>query len=209
MLAATLKYAQGCQVIAGIERPTTPAVIDFAKRAQHLGATAIMITTPFGSDIEQREMIEHFRAVHDAVSLPIGIYNENALSGNETTFDTLLAIAQLPRVVSIKDSASAPRSLAQVGALRRLGLAYYTGWEQQLTALPANGSVVSLANLEPALCRAVHLCGSPALQVEVDRLAHHYHLDAPDWYRHIKCNLVQRGVIATDRTIVPITEETA
>ncbi|MFP3663209.1 dihydrodipicolinate synthase family protein, partial [Burkholderia sp. SIMBA_043] len=86
--------------------------------------------------------------------LDVYIYNESSLSGNETSVETLLAIASLPRVVGIKDSAEAAPDIDLINTLQRHGLKYFVGWEHHLGAgLPADGCVVSLANLEPALCR--------------------------------------------------------
>ncbi len=202
MLRFTLEQAGTQTVIAGIERPSTDEVLDYAQRAERLGASAIMLTSPFGAEVDQQAILNHYRRVHDSSNLEIYIYNEAALSGNETAFETLLAIAELPRVVGIKDSAENPRVTAQISALRARGLAYYIGWEQRLAVgLPADGNVVALANLEPMLCRVALTTAEPPLQAEIDRLSETYQLLSTDWYRHIKKALKTRGVISSDRTV--------
>jgi 4-hydroxy-tetrahydrodipicolinate synthase len=202
MLQFTLEAAQGRPVIAGIERPTTGEVLVYAGEAAQLGAKAIMLTSPFGGASSQADIFEHYRRVHAGCGLDLYIYNESTLSGNTTGFDTLLAIAELPRVVGIKDSAEGGRDAAQIEALRAHGLAYYAGWEQQLaTGLPVDGCVVSLANLEPALCRVALLSAAPAVAQEVARLSDVYALSSDDWYRHVKAALRARGVIASNRTV--------
>ncbi|VFR23829.1 4-hydroxy-tetrahydrodipicolinate synthase [plant metagenome] len=204
MLKATLDQAGSLPVIAGIERATTDAVLTYAEQARQLGAAGIMLTSPFGSVIDQSAILEHYRKVHDAVELDLYIYNETSLSGNETTFDTLLAIASLPRVVGIKDSAETPRSPQQISALQACGLKYYLGWEQHLgNGLPADGCVVSLANLEPALCRIAVASEGDVLRAEVNRLTNTYALLAEDWYAHIKQELFSRGVIASPYIVAP------
>ncbi|HDT1677212.1 TPA: dihydrodipicolinate synthase family protein [Enterobacter hormaechei subsp. steigerwaltii] len=202
MLEATLEQAGALPVIAGIERPTTDDVLIRADQAKQQGAAGIMLTAPFGSLVEQEAIYAHYRTVHDAVDLPIYIYNESSLSGNETTFDTLLNIAALPRVVGIKDSAESARSPEQINALQAYGLKYYLGWEQHLGAgLPADGCVVSLANLEPALCRIAVASTGEVLQHEVKRLTDAYSLLSEDWYAHIKQELFSRGVITSPQVI--------
>jgi 4-hydroxy-tetrahydrodipicolinate synthase len=202
MVRCTLEVAQPGSVIVGIERPTTDEVLEYARWARRLGAGAIMLTSPFGGDVDQRQIFEHYRRVHDDSGLDIYIYNESSLSRNETTFETLLAVADLPRVVGIKDSVSGGRAAAQIAALRSRGLAYYIGWEHHLaTGLPVDGNVVSLANLEPALCKLGLLSADPAIHAEILRLSEAYSLLADDWYVHVKRALKARGVIASDRAL--------
>lgn len=210
MVRATLAAATDRTVIVGLERPTTDAVLALALRAEALRARAVMLTTPFGPTVSQGAMFEHYRRIHDATGLDLYLYNESALSGNATDFDTLLAVAQLPRVVGIKDSPEQARTGQEIEALRSQGLAYYIGWEECLASgLPSDGNVVSLANLEPALCRlAVQHC-APQLHDEILRLAQAYQLGADDWYRHVKTQLRQRGVIATERLVAAAEGEAA
>jgi 4-hydroxy-tetrahydrodipicolinate synthase len=202
MVRATLELAGPRLVIVGIERPTTAEVVDHAHRARDLGATAVMLTSPFGRDVDQASIVEHYRRVHDTCGLDLYIYNESSLSENDTAFDTLLAIAELPRVVGIKDSVAGGRDPSQIAALRGRGLAYHVGWEHHLAGeLEVDGCVVSLANLEPALCQVALRCRDPAVRAEVGRLTEVYGLLADDWYRHVKRVLRARGVIASDRTL--------
>ncbi|SDH03172.1 4-hydroxy-tetrahydrodipicolinate synthase [Pseudomonas benzenivorans] len=202
MLRFTLAEAGERSVIVGIERPTTAEVLDYARQAEQLGASAIMLTSPFGAEVGQAAILEHYRRLHDSTELAIYIYNESALSGNETAFATLLQIAELPRVVGIKDSSEHELSPAQIDALQARGLAYYIGWEHRLAGgMPADGNVVALANLEPMLCRVAMDVATPALQAEIRRLSEAYQLFSEDWYRYVKQALKARGVIGSDRTV--------
>src|SRR3989338_4627146 len=181
MLRYTLAEAGEQTVIAGIERGSTAEVLDYARQAAELGARAIMLTSPFGAEVEQPAILAHYRAVHDGTDLDIYIYNESSLSGNETAFETLLQIAELPRVVGIKDSSEQPRSPGQIAALQARGLAYYLGWEHHPAGdLPAGGHVVALANLEPMLCRMALDRTEPAMQREISRLSEAYDLFSED-----------------------------
>lgn len=200
MLGFAVEASDGMPVIAGIERPSTAEVLTLAERAKGLGAAGIMMTAPFGKDVDRDATVRHFGRVHDAVDLDIHIYNESSLSGNETDFDTLLAIGALERVVGIKDSGDAPRPAEQIGALRALGVCYCLGWEQHLGRVaPADGCVVSLANIEPALCRVALAGTSDRVTAEVERLTEAYALLSEDWYARIKVELFARGVISTPR----------
>ncbi|MCF5198684.1 dihydrodipicolinate synthase family protein [Pseudomonas syringae] len=207
MLTLTLRHAGERSVIAGIERHSTQEVLDFALLAQDAGAQAVMFTSPLTPGISQQAIIEHYQTIHDATHMDIFMYNEAALSGNEKSFATLKAIAQLPRVIGLKDSPSLSRPQAQVDAIRQEGVDYFIGWEMQLAGdLESDGNVVSLANLEPLLCRTAAARQQPALSQEVATLNQRYLLNAPDWYAHIKRELRARGVINSERVV---TEEAA
>lgn len=202
MVRATLAAAGSLPVIVGAERQTTEEVIECGRLARQLGAKGIMLTSPFGKDVPQQRIFEHFRAVHDTCDLDVYIYNETSLAGTATTFETLMAIAELPRVVGIKDSIEAGRPVSEISALQRQNLAYYIGWEHHLgKGLPVDGSVVSMANLEPAICKLGLASAEPAVHAEVLRLNEVYSLAAADWYRHIKQSLWARGIIATPHTV--------
>ncbi len=204
MLRFTVDQAEGLPVVAGIELAATAEVVEYAQMAQRFGANGVIITSPFGAGVSQDLIAAHYRKVHDTCDLDIYIYNESTLSENDTHFDTLLGIAALPRVVGIKDSVQEGRPVAQIRALQELGVSYYIGWEQQLACgVPADGCVVSLANVEPALCGAALSAADAAIRAEVLRLSDVHALSSDDWYAHLKTALAQRGVIATARTAAP------
>lgn len=203
MLGHTLRHAGPAhQVVAGIELATTKAVIERARLAQALGAAAIMVASPFGAGMPQAQLFEHYRQVHESTALALMIYNEVALSGNEKTLETLLRIARLPRVMGLKDSPSQPRTQAEVEQLRQAGVAYYIGWEHQLAGpLDSDGNVVSLANVEPALCRLACQPAQPEVATLVAHLDALHQLAEPDWYAHLKRELAARGTLACAATL--------
>ncbi|PVZ19780.1 MULTISPECIES: dihydrodipicolinate synthase family protein [unclassified Pseudomonas] len=203
MLGHTLRHALPVhQVVAGIELASTEAVIERAQLAQTLGAAAIMVASPFGGGASQEALFEHYRCVHDSTPLPLMVYNEAALSGNEKNLETLLRIAKLPRVIGLKDSPSQPRTQAEVDQLRQAGVAYYIGWEQELAGrLISDGNVVSLANVEPALCRLAWQPGQPGLAALITQLDAYHQLGEPAWYEHLKRELVARGTLACAATV--------
>lgn len=202
MILATLRHAGNRDVIAGIEKPTTNEVLELAREANRLGVDAIMVTTPFGASVTQEEMIAHYRHLHDETALHLNIYNESALSRNHCELDSLLAIAALPRVIGIKDSSDEPRTDAVIGQFQNHGVAYFHGWENRMTGQPiADGNVVSLSNLEPAICGRACMINDTGLQEIIDEHCARYRLQSDDWYRHVKLELHERGIIASARTV--------
>lgn len=193
----TVRHRGDLPVLAGIQLPETAQVIERARRAADLGADAVVVTTPFGQDVTQNAIIEHYRALRSATSIPIFLYNEEALSGNRIEYDTLLVICQLPGIVGIKESsgdAAFTRKMAEADT----GVPVFEGWENLITAATGiDGFIGPLANLEPALCNAVLVDPTPDRQAEVNTVCERYGVFKDDWYRWVKQELHHRGVITT------------
>jgi len=202
MLQYTLEFADKThRVVVGTELATTQAVIERAELASALGATEIMVTSPFGDGITQQHILQHYKSIHDNTTLDLLVYNEASLSGNEKSFETLLDIARLERVTGLKDSPSQERTQAQIDRIRSEGVDYFIGWENQLASdLVSDGNVVSLANLEPALCRVACRSRQPEIAGLVSELNEKFALGEEDWYAHVKRELVARGVLGSAAT---------
>lgn len=202
MLRYTLEFAGHThRVVVGIELPTTEEVIERAELAGELGAREIIVTSPFAEGTSQEHILAHYQAIHSRTPLDLLIYNESALSGNEKSFDTLLVIARLERVTGLKDSPSQARTQAQIARIRQEGVDYFIGWEHDLAGeLLSDGNIVSLANLEPALCRVACLGPQPEVAAIVARLNETFCLGEDDWYAHVKRELAARGVLRSSLT---------
>lgn len=202
MVSYCVDYSDGLPVIAGIELGTTRQVIERARQAQRLGVTGIIITTPFGKNVPQDEMFEHFRLIRDAVDLPIVIYNESALSNNETLPETLSRICELPGIIGIKESSGSIEVARQLLKFRLEGVPLFQGWENLLLrSTGLDGYVISLTNLEPRLCAEMFRNPMPETQKRIDDLCEPYGLFTANWYYSIKIELKKRGILKTDRIV--------
>ncbi|MEX0732210.1 MAG: dihydrodipicolinate synthase family protein [Aquisalimonadaceae bacterium] len=200
MVRYTLRYADGREVIAGIEKPTTREVLKFAYHAEDLGVQTIIVSTPFGETVSQADMLEHFRRIHDETALSIFIYNESELSSNECSLETLLRIADLPKVTGIKDSCHERRPDDVISEFQRRGVSYFQGFEDRLMdESAADGNIVSLSNLEPGICCADTLSNDARLKKKMIELCDTYALSSDDWYRHVKVELRRREIINSAR----------
>ena len=201
MVAATLRHSFGLPVYAGVELPTTCTVVDRAQVAASLGVDAVVATTPFTPVIDSEAVINHFRVILERAGVPLLIYNESVLSGNTCAADVLAQCSALPGVVGVKESSGAAATVACLMEAR-VGVPIYQGWEHLIGEPPGvAGCAVSLANLEPAWCRQLAEDPSPAGRERVDRACQQYHLDADDWYRHLKTELVRRGILTSSRPV--------
>ncbi|MEU9884065.1 dihydrodipicolinate synthase family protein [Sphaerisporangium sp. NPDC051011] len=197
----TVRHAAGLPVIAGVQLPSTEQVIERAKVAQACGASAVAVTTPFQPDLSQDEIYQHYADLREAVFIPLFIYNEKALSGNQIELKTLLRICELPDVVGIKESSGSAEFTRSLIAARTK-VPVFEGWENLLhEAAGVDGFIGPLANLEPELANAMLADPSAARQKEINATCERYGLFLDDWYRHAKKELLQRGILDTDLAV--------
>lgn len=110
----------GKHLIAGTGAETTAETIALTAQAAAAGATAALVITPsfFKAAMNQSALVAHFQQVADAAPIPLLIYNVPAFTGLDLAPATILAIAEHPRIVGIKDSSANVTKVAQVLAVR-------------------------------------------------------------------------------------------
>jgi 4-hydroxy-tetrahydrodipicolinate synthase len=91
-------------VIAGTGSNSTEEAISLTRHAKAAGADAALIVTPYYNKPTQAGLYAHYRAIHDAVALPIIIYNIPGRSVVDMTPETMGRLAELPNIVGVKDA---------------------------------------------------------------------------------------------------------
>ena len=102
-------------IMAGAGSNCTEESITLAKHAKMVGADALLVATPYYNKPNQEGIYQHFKAIHDAVDLPLFVYNIPGRSVVDITDETIARIAKLEHVVGIKDATG---NLARVSTLR-------------------------------------------------------------------------------------------
>ncbi len=200
VVEATVTAARGLPVLAGILQPETGQVVERARLARTLGADAVVVSTPFGEGVGQEEIYRHYATLRESVDIPLFVYNEAEKSGNHIELETLLRIFALPDVVGIKESSGDPVLTRRIVAADH-DVPVFEGWENlMLEARGVAGFIGPLANLEPALCTAMLADPTPARQQEIDEVSKRLGIFEDDWYRHVKAELLARGVIGCAAT---------
>lgn len=147
-------------VVAGAGTYNTRHSIELARAHADLGVHGLLVVTPYYSKPSQQGARAHLEAVADATDLPVMLYDIPGRTGLPLAKDTLLRLAEHPRIAAVKDAKSDLHEATEVMAAT--GIAYYSG-EDALNlpwlAIGAAGivSVVSQVapELDAALVRAV------------------------------------------------------
>ena len=126
-------------VIAGAGTNDTAHSMHLAQAAEKAGADAVLLVTPYYNKPPQTGLLTHFRAVADATGLPAMLYDIPGRTGTAIATETLVALAEHPRIVAVKDAKGDLEASAWVMA--RSPLAYYSGDDKVTLPLLSVGAV--------------------------------------------------------------------
>jgi 4-hydroxy-tetrahydrodipicolinate synthase len=127
------------KVVAGAGSNDTAHSILLAKDAQKAGAHGLLVVTPYYSKPPQAGIYAHMVAVADSTDLPVMIYDIPGRSGVPINNDTMLQLAQHPKIIANKDAKGDTWAASQIMA--QSDLAYYSGDDPLNLALLAIGAV--------------------------------------------------------------------
>lgn len=133
-------------IIAGVGTNDTAHTIELARLAEKAGAAGVLVVTPYYSKPPQDGLFAHFMAVADATGLPSMLYDIPARSSVPIATETILRLAEHPRIVAVKDAKGDLPASTEV--IARTDLAYYSGDDVLNLPLLAIGAVgaVSVAS---------------------------------------------------------------
>ncbi|MEB3966318.1 4-hydroxy-tetrahydrodipicolinate synthase [Streptomyces kunmingensis] len=143
-------------VLTGVGTADTRHTLDLARQARQAGADGLLAAPPYYSRPPQDAVEEHLRALADATDLPVMLYDIPGRTGTRIEPDTMLRLAEHPRIVAVKDCAYDLLGTQKVMAAT--DLAYYTGCDEYVLALYALGGagyVSTVANVVPGAFRAI------------------------------------------------------
>ena len=146
-------------VIAGAGSNATDEAIELVRHAKAIGADAALVVTPYYNRPSQEGLYAHYRAINDAVELPVIIYNVPSRTSVDISNDTLARLAKLPNMAGVKDATGdLPRA-----SLQRLmcgdGWVMLSGNDDTALGYMAHGGhgcISVTANVAPELCAAFY-----------------------------------------------------
>ena len=162
-------------VIAGTGSNATEEAISLTRHAARVGADAALVVTPYYNKPTQAGLYAHFRAIHDAVDLPIIVYNIPGRSVVDMSIETMARLAELPNIIGVKDAtADLARPLLTAQTCGE-GFCQLSGEDPTALAFLAHGGhgcISVTANVAPRLCADMHEAwqrGEPAEALALQR----------------------------------------
>jgi 4-hydroxy-tetrahydrodipicolinate synthase len=142
-------------VIAGAGSNSTAHAVDLAKRAKAARADAVLVVSPYYNKPSQEGLYQHFKAISDAVDIPIYVYNIPGRCVVDISVETMGRIAALKNVAGLKDATGDLGRVARQRAACGAGFIQLSG--EDPTALGYNahggrGCISVTANVAPKLC---------------------------------------------------------
>jgi 4-hydroxy-tetrahydrodipicolinate synthase len=160
-------------VIAGCGSNSTDEAISLTQHAERAGADAALHIMPYYNKPTQEGLYQHIKAIHDASSLPIILYNVPSRTVVDIKVETVARLAKLPRVFGIKDASGDIERPVQTRIACGDDFRQLTGEDANTLAFLAQGGhgcISVTANVAPALCAQLHRAWRKGDVAEAQRL---------------------------------------
>ena len=147
-------HAKGAFVIAGAGSNSTAEAVELARHGEKAGADGLLVVTPYYNKPNQEGLYQHFKAVNDAVGIPILIYNIPGRSIVDMSVETMTRLYELKNIAGVKDATA---NLARISLQRQamLGFNQLTGDDGTALGFMAHGGdgcISVTSNVAPRLC---------------------------------------------------------
>jgi 4-hydroxy-tetrahydrodipicolinate synthase len=155
IIRVAVKHAAGrVPIMAGTGANSTAEAIELAHFAKQVGADCHLSVVPYYNRPSQEGIYQHFKAIAEAVDLPLVLYNVPGRTVADMQPETALRLARLPRVVGIKEASGNIERACQLIKHAPKGFAVYSGDDGSAVALMllgGQGNVSVTANVAPRL----------------------------------------------------------
>ncbi|MBA1392330.1 4-hydroxy-tetrahydrodipicolinate synthase [Lactobacillus sp. XV13L] len=155
-------------VYVGTGCVSTAETIELSKEAEDLGADALSVITPWFAKASQEDLYQHYKALNEAVHIPILLYNIPARTGNALAPQTVARLADLPNIAGVKDSSGNFDNILQYIELTR---------DKDFSVISGNDSLI-LWTLKAVVTGCIAACANvlPDIMVSIYR-----HFEDSDW----------------------------
>ena len=146
------KVAKRTKVIAGTGSNNTKSAVEMSKYAEEIGADALLVVTPYYNKTTQKGLVEHYKVIAEAVSLPIIMYSVASRTGVNILPETCLELSKIENIVAIKEASGNISQVAKIAALCGDNLDIYSGNDDQIIpvlSLGGKGVISVLSNIMP------------------------------------------------------------
>lgn len=146
-------------VIAGTGSNSTAKTIELTKHAKKAGADAALIVTPYYNKPTQDGLYAHYKAVAEAVDIPIIIYNIPGRCVVDMKTETMAKLAKLPNIIGVKDATSDMSRPAQVAKMIGPDFCQLSGEDASVIDFlegGGHGCISVTSNVATTLCAEMH-----------------------------------------------------
>jgi 4-hydroxy-tetrahydrodipicolinate synthase len=160
IIRAAVAHARGrVPIMAGTGGNSTAEAIELSRYAREVGADCSLSVVPYYNKPSQEGLYQHFKAIAEAVDIPMVLYNVPGRTVADMQVETTLRLAQVPGIVGIKEATGDIERASWLIKQAPKGFSVYSGDDGTAAALMllgGHGNVSVTANLAP---RAMHaLC---------------------------------------------------
>jgi len=153
VVEVTIEAAAGqIPVIAGTGSNSTAEAIDLTQHAKKAGADGVLMVCPYYNKPTQAGLVAHYKAVAEAVDIPIIMYNIPGRTGVNMLTETVAALAGLPNIVGMKEASGSLEQMTEVISLCGDRLTVVSGDDTltlPLMAVGGKGVISVVANIVP------------------------------------------------------------
>jgi 4-hydroxy-tetrahydrodipicolinate synthase len=142
-------------VIAGAGSNSTKEAIELAQHAEEAGADAVLVVTPYYNKPTQEGLYQHFKAINDAIGIPIIIYNIPSRSVIDMSVGTMTRLFELENIAGVKDATANVIRVSQQRAAMGEGFNQLSGEDASVLGFMAHGGhgcISVTSNVAPRLC---------------------------------------------------------
>ena len=175
LIRAAVEYAAGrIPVIAGTGGNSTSEAIELTEFARKAGAAASLNVVPYYNKPTQEGLYRHFKAIAEAVDLPMILYNVPGRTVADMSNETALRLARVPGIAGIKEATGSMERATDLVMRAPQGFALYSGDDASALAfilLGGHGTISVTANVAPRLMHemcAAALAGDAAKAREIN-----------------------------------------
>jgi 4-hydroxy-tetrahydrodipicolinate synthase len=142
-------------VVAGAGSNSTKEAIDLAQHAEKAGADAVLVVTPYYNKPTQEGLYQHFKAIDEAIGIPIIIYNIPPRSVIDMSVETMKRLWELKNIAGVKDATANVVRVSQQRAAMGPDFNQLSGEDATALGFMAHGGhgcISVTSNVAPRLC---------------------------------------------------------
>ena len=139
-------------VVVGAGSNATSVTVEKVRQARELGADAAMVVIPFYNKPTPAGILAHFKAVAEAVDLPLIAYNVPSRTGTNLTADTAAELSRLPSVIGLKEASGDMVQVMEIARRTRRDWSLLSGEDKlfwPILAVGGRGLIATSTNVAP------------------------------------------------------------